>query len=181
MRYGYNDQIERIETSKDRTSICITDDNLFNGMKILLRSYKLFNEVLENDFNFLKEMNAKNFSVLIMYYEFDQAGMKSISIEPNEDVSKIRISTSNFRISDIKNFNFSESGDTICELDKDFSAIKYKNGNGFEAMFNNFKSILFFSFENVFEFRGHSFKSIDYNKYKNDLLKNFDYLNLENE
>ena len=182
MRYGYNDQIERIETSKDRTSICITDDNLFNGMKILLRSYKLFNEVLENDFNFLKEMNAKNFSVLIMYYEFDQAGMKSISIEPNEDVSKIRISTSNFRISDIKNFNFSESGDTICELDKDFSAIKYsKDGNGFEAMFNNFKSILFFSFENVFEFRGHSFKSIDYNKYKNDLLKNFDYLNLENE
>ena len=68
------------------------------------------------------------------------------------------------------------------ELDKDFSAIKYnKDGNGFEAMFNNFKSILFFSFENVFEFRGHSFKSIDYNKYKNDLLKNFDYLNLENE
>lgn len=184
MRYSYGDQIEKLSTSKDKTSICITEDNLFNGMKILMRNYKLFSDTLMNDFNFLKQINAKNFSLLIMYYEFDQSVSKSISIDQNDDISKIRITASNFRVSDIKNFNFPEEGsnETISDLDKDMSIVKYnKDGNGFEAKFNNFKAIMFFCFENVFEFRGHSWKTIDYNKYQTDLLKNFDYMNLEDE
>ena len=40
---------------------------------------------------------------------------------------------------------------------------------------------MFFCFENIFEFRGHSWKRIDYNKYRTDLLKNFDYMTLEDE
>lgn len=43
------------------------------------------------------------------------------------------------------------------------------------------KKIMFFCFENIFEFRGHSWKRIDYNKYRTDLLKNFDYMTLEDE
>lgn len=184
MRYNYGDHIEKISTSKDKTSICITEDNLFNGMKIMMRNYKLFSDTLINDFEFLKQINAKNFSLLIMYYEFDQSISKSLSIDQNEEISKIRITASNFRVSDIKNFNFPEEGEneTISDLDKDISIVKYnKDGNGFEAKFNNFRAIMFFCFENIFEFRGHSWKRIDYTKYRTDLLKNFDYMNLEDE
>ena len=117
-----------------------------------------------------------------MYYEFDQAGMKSLLIDPGEDISKIRISTSNFRISDVKNFNFNEENMSMSELDKDLSMIKgNKDNNGFDAKFNNFKAKIFFGFENIFEFRGISFQKRDLEKFQQNILKNFDFLNVIDE
>lgn len=183
MRYTYENKIEKISTSKDRTSICITEDNLFNGIsKISLNNFSLFEKILKEDFAFLQSINSKNFSLLIMYYEFDQAGMKSLLIDPGEDISKIRISTSNFRISDVKNFNFNEENMSMSELDKDLSIIKgNKDNNGFDAKFNNFKAKIFFGFENIFEFRGISFQKRDLEKFQQNILKNFDFLNVIEE
>lgn len=183
MRYSYENKIEKIATSKDRTSICITEDNLFNGVtKISINNFFLLEKTLKDDFGFLRSINSKNFSLLIMYYEFDQAAMKSLLLDPGEDISKIRISTSNIRISDVKNFNFNDENITMSEVDKDLSIFKgSKDNNGFDAKFNNFKAKIFFGFENIFEFRGISFQKRDYDKFRQNILNNFDCLNVIDE
>ena len=77
-----------------------------------------------------------------------------------------------FRPSEIKNMKYEEITN-LSNYDITFNNVN-KNGNGFETKFNNINSIIFFSFEKIFEFRGFSFKSFDYYSFNRKILDYFD-------
>ncbi len=174
---------EKILTSKDRTSLCITEDNLFNdNQKISINDYLNFNSILTEDVNFLSTIGSKNFSLLIMYYEIDQNFDEYLrltrntlknrktefdSLNKNNDETKIE-----FRPSEFQNMKFGEVTN-LTYFDNTFNNVN-KNGNGFETKFNGIKSMIFFSFEKIFEFRGFSFSRFDYHSFNRKILDYFD-------
>ena len=174
---------EKIFTSKDRTSLCITEDNLFkDNQKISINDYLNFSSILTEDIKFLSMIESKNFSLLIMYYEIDQNFDEYIRNTRNtrntlkNRKTEFEFNKKNddidFRPSEIKNMKYEEITN-LSNYDITFNNVN-KNGNGFETKFNNINSIIFFSFEKIFEFRGFSFKSFDYYSFNRKILDYFD-------
>jgi hypothetical protein len=176
---------EKISTSKDRTSLCITEDNLFNNEnKISVKDYLNFTSILIEDTNFLSLISSKNFDLLIMYYEFDQNNQNVeeylIMSRSNSKIIKNDLESSNkkfdegnidFRISEIKNMK----EDELTQKNLDFTICNANiDGNGFESKFNGVKSMIYFSFEKIFEFRGYSFSTFDYNSFIRKIIDYFD-------
>ena len=186
MRYIPKKEIfEKISTSKDRSSICITEDNLFtSSQKITLKDYLNFSSIITEDVNFLSNIGTKNFSLLIMYYEFDQNNQNVeeylIMSRSNSKIIKNDLESSNkkfdegnidFRISEIKNMK----EDELTQTNLDFTICNANiDGNGFESKFNGVKSMIYFSFEKIFEFRGYSFSTFDYNFFIRKIIDYFD-------
>ncbi len=176
---------EKIFTSKDRTSFCITEDNLFNdNHKILINDYLNFSSILTEDVHLLSNIGSKNFSLLIMYYEIDENFDEHLRFTRNtlknrkteidgfnkkNDETKI-----DFRPSEFKNMKYEDITNlTNNDITNTFNSTN-KNGNGFETKFNGIKSMIFFSFEKIFEFRGISFSRFDYYSFNRKILDYFE-------
>lgn len=171
-------KIEQISTSKDISSVCITNDNLFdNQTKMKIRNFHNFKTVLKQDIDFLRRIYSKNFRLLIIYYEFGQDLEGGISFEQG-DLSNIRVSFGKgFRLSNIGRISeVNVEGESMENADVSFVGKCSKGGKGFEARFNNFKSLILFSFENVFNFKDKKNANIDYDSYAKELLTYFDDL-----
>ena len=92
-----------------------------------------------------------------------------------------------FSVNDVKNNEQSFSNEiSISNNNKDnnfedVSIIGYKNDatksvinkNGFDSMYNGFKGVVYFSFENLFEFGGCWSSSHFYSNYLKELLNHF--------
>lgn len=171
MRYSGLGHVETISSSKDRESICITDENIFNGLKIQLSNYSLLCKTLEEDINFLRRLSSKHFSILVMYYEFE-GNRKSNDFDFRVSHDQ---SNSKSRVSDIKHILYQEDFSSLSEINNNFDLCKTKKeGNGYDAGVKGIKCMLFFSFEGVFEFRGVSFKSFDYIQFYRGFMSNLE-------
>jgi hypothetical protein len=184
MRYLPKKEIfEKIATSKDRTSLCITEENLFTtNQKIIIKDYLNFHSILSEDVTFISNIGSKNFSLLIMYYEFDK---NNPNIEEYLNMSRFNSKNSrndsdlsNKKIVD-ENIEFVNSEikkeETTSKSNLEFTIMNAnKNGNGFESIFNDNKCMIFFSFEKIFEFRGYSFSKFDYNDFVRKIVDYFD-------
>ncbi len=184
MRYLPKKEIfEKIATSKDRTSLCITEENLFTtNQKIIIKDYLNFHSILSEDVTFISNIGSKNFSLLIMYYEFDK---NNPNIEEYLNMSRFNSKNSrndsdlsNKKIID-ENIEFVNSEikkeETTSKSNLEFTIMNAnKNGNGFESIFNDNKCMIFFSFEKIFEFRGYSFSKFDYNDFVRKIVDYFD-------
>ena len=119
-----------------------------------------------------------------MYYEFDQNNQNVeeylIMSRSNSKIIKNDLESSNkkfdegnidFRISEIKNMK----EDELTQTNLDFTICNANiDGNGFESKFNGVKSMIYFSFEKIFEFRGYSFSTFDYNFFIRKIIDYFD-------
>ena len=189
MRYLPKKEIfEKIATSKDRTSLCITEENLFTtNQKIIIKDYLNFHSILSEDVTFISNIGSKNFSLLIMYYEFDK---NNPNIEEYLNMSRFNSKNSrndsnitNKKLED-ENIEFISSEikkeETTSKSNLEFTIMNAnKNGNGFESIFNDNKCMVFFSFEKIFEFRGYSFTNFDYNAFTRKIIDYFDITNEE--
>ena len=189
MRYLPQKEIfQKISTSKDRTSFCITEENLFTtNQKILIKDYLNFHSILSEDVTFISNIGSKNFSLLIMYYEFDK---NNPNIEEYLNMSRVNSKNSrndsnitNKKLED-ENIEFISSEikkeETTSKSYLEFTIMNAnKNGNGFESIFNDNKCMVFFSFEKIFEFRGYSFTNFDYNAFTRKIIDYFDITNEE--
>ena len=226
----FRNDFYKIITSKDRNSICIFEDNLLNGInKLLIKDFENFKLLLENDLNFLKNINSKNFEFYLIYYEIDQNNndnnnennnnkkenklknsqnsnflflnrLSNLSIERESNVNQIRNTkiSINFRTSEINNTlsnaendffdnnNNNESlylNDEIIENLETNIVINTKkiinNQDGFECLFNEYKCLIFCTFENIFDFNNINNSKNNKNyylKFKNNLLNNFEQI-----
>ena len=184
MRYLPKKEIfEKIATSKDGTSLCITEDNLFTtNQKIIIKDYLNFHSILSEDVAFISNIGSKNFSLLIMYYEFDKnnpnieeylnmSRFNSKSIRNESEINNKKLEEENIEFinSEIK------KEETVSKSNLEFTIMNAnKNGNGFESTFNDNKCMVFFSFEKIFEFRGYSFINFDYNDFIRKIIDYFD-------
>ena len=184
MRYLPKKEIfEKIATSKDRTSLCITEENLFTtNQKIIIKDYLNFHSILSEDVTFISNIGSKNFSLLIMYYEFDKnnpnieeylnmSRFNSKSIRNESEINNKKLEEENIEFinSEIK------KEETVSKSNLEFTIMNAnKNGNGFESTFNDNKCMVFFSFEKIFEFRGYSFINFDYNDFIRKIIDYFD-------
>jgi hypothetical protein len=189
MRYLPKKELfEKIATSKDGTSLCITEDNLFTtNQKIIIKDYLNFHSILSDDVTFLSKIGSKNFSLLIMYYEFDKnnpnieeylnmSRFNSKSIRNESEINNKKLEEENIEFinSEIK------KEETVSKSNLEFTIMNAnKNGNGFESTFNDNKCMVFFSFEKIFEFRGYSFTNFDYNAFTRKIIDYFDITNEE--
>ena len=80
-----------------------------------------------------------------------------VSVENNTNMGAIRVSVISRKKNVQHNNTFKDSDnerkefDTSSLLFKEINMIQIKENNGFEATYNNFKSVLFFVFDNIFE------------------------------
>ena len=176
-------------------------ENIFNSNeKFVMNNYLQFKDNLSNDFRFLKKNKMLNFSLLTIIYEIGNLNNQNTSIlEENEKQGKSiqynnRISFgSKNNLSQIKaikmNFNNkTKSQDSFFNNNTNNNALNqnsflFDNTNfksdlsnilydeGYDGDFNNFKHVLFYSFDNCFrEFQILSNK----NYYKEYFLKIMD-------
>lgn len=178
MRYSYLNEIECVSTSKDRSSIKVTDEEIFRGMKIYIRNYPLFTKILKEDIAFLARLRCGLFSLLVMYYEFDQEPKSIMTLEQSNRSQMPTFNFSNFRVSDVKNTSENEDCSGLSEFYGEFNLEKCKkDSNGFDSKFNNFNSMVFLSFENVFQIDSTS--GIKYEDFMSQFLENFGALQID--
>jgi hypothetical protein len=185
-----NKDKEMICSSKDRlSSIIVKDELLFkNEFKLILFDYQEFLEILNNDFTFFKKLKVKDFSLLLMYYEIGK-GYNDHSIDgaENSPIQRTTIFNNNngaTRISriSINKFAFNRDNENILGTHKDndctslmekINLFQFKEKNGFEGKYNNFKCVLFFAFENIFQTHSFCYNTSNYSLYRNNILNNF--------
>ena len=192
MRYiPLKKSFEKISTSKDRTSLCITQDNLFNNEnKISIKDYLNFTSILIEDTNFLSLISSKNFDLLIMYYEFDHNNpYLEDYLNYSRATSKIRKTEFEF----YNNNNLNKKNDDIDFRPSEFNNMKYddksnfsttninstinnanKDRNGFDCKFGGIKCMLFFTFEKILNFNGFSISFFDYFSFSRKIIEYFD-------
>jgi hypothetical protein len=195
----------KVLSSKDRDSFIISSkeesfiSHTNNSNNIFqLEDYEIFHDTIKNDIEFLNSIFSCDFSLLILYYEF----------ETNKYISKesyfINIKNRNTNDSGL-NFssdnNFSNSiQDSIINTNNMFDSYKeviipgegkkkidemsdipiYSNDskslimkNGFESTFNNYKGIVYFRWDNVFYQKKKGLKETFFSDYKEAVIKYF--------
>ena len=137
-----------------------------------MNDYQNFAKILQDDISFLRQHKSNNFGMLVMYYELGTS-MNISKSTPQEEFPFQRISLENisgkFRLSVIPKTNqgifpkdnfiatqnrfstFSAKRNESQSLIDDINIIIFKDKIGFEASYNNFRSILFFEIENAFD------------------------------
>lgn len=192
-------KMEMLTSSKDRSSALIRDEVLFkNQLKLTLVDYSDFEHIFTDDLRFLKQMGTKDFSLLIMYYEIGAGNSHGNSFD-QEHASNPRITLNNnnlsmgaIRVSVINknkapssnaggnddNFKFASNKDINVDFAssvlKEINMFKFKDNNGFEAHFNNFKCVLFFVFDNVFDNYKWCTTKSRYSEYFDNVMGNFE-------
>ena len=154
-----------------------------NYNKIAVKNYNDFESIINSDIEFLRQVGAKNFGLLLMYYQFENT-------QKHEKQGAIKIKQTNkgaelveeslpkgFLEEDIgtpieKGNKGSFDGDFLSlgaggffddeNFGGDFNMKKVMNTldnsdksnmNGFEGIFDNFNCLCYFTFENVFDIR----------------------------
>ena len=205
-RFEYPKKFEQIATSKDRDSFIITTELVFEkNPKFIIDDYEMFHKTLEKDLAFFKRIDSSHFSMLILYYEYELDINKEKTMNDNSIVIPVKNSESNSK----EKTNFESLNNNIISVNEvindelgennslkgfeDMSMIGYKKDafdvtkpiiikNGFDSMYNGFKGIVFFSFENIFEFGNCWYRCCSsshyYKNYFKDMLRFFDNNNL---
>jgi hypothetical protein len=197
LRLDRDKNVNVITSSKDRISFMIKDSELFrNNFKLTLNNYDFFQQTLEQDLMFLREMKSKNFSLMIIYYELgknyldnkpplDDQSLATANVITNNQ-QRIHSITNNpqFRLSSLSKGNISEIGrdvssshkeeKSLFDLKQECNLINFQDNNGFEAMYNEFKCILFFVFDDVFEQNSLCNSKDYYNEYFSEILARFE-------
>ena len=174
-----------------------------NYNKIAFKNFNDFQNIINSDIEFLRQVRAKNFDLLLMYYQFENT-------QKHEKQGAISIKQTNKGTEFVEEsipqgFLEEEMGTPIEKANKgsfdgDFLSLKggflddenfgadfnMKNMmnaldnsdkniiNGFDGLFDNFNCICFFTFENVFDIRSRdSLSDGYYNNFKSNILSNF--------
>ena len=174
-----------------------------NYNKIAFKNFNDFQSIINSDIEFLRQVRAKNFDLLLMYYQFENT-------QKHEKQGAISIKQTNKGAEFVEEsipqgFLEEEMGTPIAKetkgsFDGDFLSLKggflddenfgadfnMKNMinaldnsdkniiNGFDGLFDNFNCICFFTFENVFDIRSKdSLSDAYYNNFKSNILSNF--------
>ena len=208
VRFGEN-KANKISSSKYKNNTVINDDFLFerdfeietentNNNKISIRNFSDFDDTLTKDLAFLRHIHSKQFTLLMMYYEFENVKNGSIAQKKdNINIADVPFSSinSNFLESqregiDVNtgNLNFNNVLNNVDDMSKiggTLMSIKNFEGNnlfdyseqiaitGYEGSYDQFKCMCFFMFENPFAEGGGMKMTNFYNKFKNKVVSYF--------
>ena len=167
------DRAFQIETIKDNP----------NYNKICFRNYSEFQGIINSDIEFMRQVGAKNFDLLLMYYEYEntQKHEKQGAIKirktnkgaefveesmpkgflDEEGGTSLKEKKGSFD-GDFLNFgkegfldeeNFGGDNFNMRKVMKDLDSFDKSNMNGYEGLFDNFNCICYFIFENIFDIR----------------------------
>lgn len=205
-RFEYPKKFEKISTSKDRDSFIITTELVFEkNPKFVIDDYEMFHKTLEKDLAFFKRINSSHFSMLILYYEYELDKQKEKDLFDSSTVIQVK---SNNESNSKDKTNFESLNNNIISVNdvindsvdslkgfEDMSMIGYSKDafdvtkpiiikNGFDSMYNGFRGVVFFTFENIFEFGNCWYRCCSsshfYKNYFKDMLRFFENNN-ENE
>lgn len=167
------DRAFQIETIKDNP----------NYNKIGFRNYSEFQGIINSDIEFMRQVGAKNFDLLLMYYEYEntqkhekqgaikirQTNKGAEFVEESmpkgfldeEGGTSLKEKKGSFD-GDFLNFgkegfldeeNFGGDNFNMRKVMKDLDSFDKSNMNGYEGLFDNFNCICYFIFENIFDLR----------------------------
>ena len=167
------DRAFQIETIKDNP----------NYNKIGFRNYSEFQGVINSDIEFMRQVGAKNFDLLLMYYEYEntqkhekqgaikirQTNKGAEFVEESmpkgfldeEGGTSLKEKKGSFD-GDFLNFgkegfldeeNFGGDNFNMRKVMKDLDSFDKSNMNGYEGLFDNFNCLCYFLFENIFDMR----------------------------
>lgn len=167
------DRAFQIETIKDNP----------NYNKIGFRNYSEFQGIINSDIEFMRQVGAKNFDLLLMYYEYEntQKHEKQGAIKirktnkgaefveesmpkgflDEEGGTSLKEKKGSFD-GDFLNFgkegfldeeNFGGDNFNMKKVMKDLDSFDKSNMNGYEGLFDNFNCLCYFLFENIFDMR----------------------------
>lgn len=167
------DRAFQIETIKDNP----------NYNKICFRNYSEFQGIINSDIEFMRQVGAKNFDLLLMYYEYEntqkhekqgaikirQTNKGAEFVEESmpkgfldeEGGTSLKEKKGSFD-GDFLNFgkegfldeeNFGGDNFNMKKVMKDLDSFDKSNMNGYEGLFDNFNCICYFIFENIFDLR----------------------------
>ena len=202
MKYTNDHFLHKIASSTERTSFRLSNDiSKDTDIKIKIKNYDTFTKILKDDFTLLKQINAKHFILMFICYELEKEHINhndnsindfTLINESKNDINNNNILNTNsndINIFDPNRFSaFSErimpsilnnNKNELISHDIRNSQTLITNANCFEGESQNFICNVFFLFEHVFEFRGFSFRKINYDECMTQLLKYFDYFTLD--
>ena len=167
------DRAFQIETIKDNP----------NYNKIGFRNYSEFQGIINSDIEFMRQVGAKNFGLLLMYYEYEntqkhekqgaikirQTNKGAEFVEESmpkgfldeEGGTSLKEKKGSFD-GDFLNFgkegfldeeNFGGDNFNMRKVMKDLDSFDKSNMNGYEGLFDNFNCLCYFLFENIFDMR----------------------------
>ena len=167
------DRAFQIETIKDNP----------NYNKIGFRNYSEFQGIINSDIEFMRQVGAKNFGLLLMYYEYEntqkhekqgaikirQTNKGAEFVEESmpkgfldeEGGTSLKEKKGSFD-GDFLNFgkegfldeeNFGGDNFNMRKVMKDLDSSDKSNMNGYEGLFDNFNCLCYFLFENIFDMR----------------------------
>ena len=167
------DRAFQIETIKDNP----------NYNKIGFRNYSEFQGIINSDIEFMRQVGAKNFDLLLMYYEYEntQKHEKQGAIKirktnkgaefveesmpkgflDEEGGTSLKEKKGSFD-GDFLNFgkegfldeeNFGGDNFNMKKVMNDLDSFDKSNMNGYEGLFDNFNCLCYFLFENIFDMR----------------------------
>ena len=167
------DRAFQIETIKDNP----------NYNKIGFRNYSEFQGIINSDIEFMRQVGAKNFDLLLMYYEYEntqkhekqgaikirQTNKGAEFVEESmpkgfldeEGGTSLKEKKGSFD-GDFLNFgkegfldeeNFGGDNFNMKKVMKDLDSFDKSNMNGYEGLFDNFNCLCYFIFENIFDIR----------------------------
>lgn len=167
------DRAFQIETIKDNP----------NYNKIGFRNYSEFQGIINSDIEFMRQVGAKNFDLLLMYYEYEntqkhekqgaikirQTNKGAEFVEESmpkgfldeEGGTSLKEKKGSFD-GDFLNFgkegflddeNFGGDNFNMRKVMKDLDSFDKSNMNGYEGLFDNFNCLCYFIFENIFDIR----------------------------
>lgn len=167
------DRAFQIETIKDNP----------NYNKIGFRNYSEFQGIINSDIEFMRQVGAKNFDLLLMYYEYEntqkhekqgaikirQTNKGAEFVEESmpkgfldeEGGTSLKEKKGSFD-GDFLNFgkegfldeeNFGGDNFNMRKVMKDLDSFDKSNMNGYEGLFDNFNCLCYFLFENIFDMR----------------------------
>ena len=167
------DRAFQIETIKDNP----------NYNKIGFRNYSEFQGIINSDIEFMRQVGAKNFDLLLMYYEYEntqkhekqgaikirQTNKGAEFVEESmpkgfldeEGGTSLKEKKGSFD-GDFLNFgkegfldeeNFGGDNFNMRKVMKDLDSFDKSNMNGYEGLFDNFNCVCYFIFENIFDIR----------------------------
>ena len=187
-----NNNVESLSSSQNlNNSFIVKNDPIFernyeietkeddiNYNKIELKNYNDFIEILQKDLNILKNMNLKNFNLLMMYYEYEntQKHEKKGKISIQKKGSKVEIinigsinDSNNSTISfsnEIENQFINDNIDNNLNDDNFLDLNDEINICSYDGTFHHFNCLCYFMFENLFDLK-QSFFNINNNLWDN--------------
>ena len=167
------DRAFQIETIKDNP----------NYNKIGFRNFNEFQGIINSDIEFMRQVGAKNFDLLLMYYEYEntqkhekqgaikirQTNKGAEFVEESmpkglldeEGGTSLKEKKGSFD-GDFLNFgkegfldeeNFGGDNFNMKKVMNDLDSFDKSNMNGYEGLFDNFNCLCYFLFENIFDIR----------------------------